>query len=50
VSFGSGPVVPGTGVCLNDLHYFGDVDEDAPNALEILGKLAHTEDYKSDGT
>ena len=33
VSFGSGMVVPGTGVCLNDLHYFGDVDPAAPNAL-----------------
>ncbi len=33
VSFGSGMVVPGTGVCLNDLHYFGDVDPAGPNAL-----------------
>lgn len=33
VSFGSGMVVPGTGVCLNNLHYFGDVDPAAPNSL-----------------
>ncbi len=33
VSFGSGIVVPGTGVCLNDLHYFGDVNQAGPNTL-----------------
>ena len=33
VSFGSGLVVPGAGVCLNDLHYFGDVNPAGPNAL-----------------
>lgn len=33
VSFGSGLVVPGTGVCLNDLHYFGDTNPESPNAL-----------------
>ena len=33
VSFGSGMVVPGTGVCLSDLHYFGDVNESGPNML-----------------
>ncbi len=39
VSFGSGMVVPGTGVCLNDLHYFGDINPDSPNALRPGGPL-----------
>ena len=33
VSFGSGIVIPGMGVCLNDLHSFGDVNQAGPNAL-----------------
>jgi gamma-glutamyltranspeptidase/glutathione hydrolase len=31
--YGCGIVVPGTGVCLNDFHFFGEVDPRGPNAL-----------------
>ena len=32
--FGSGVVVPGTGVCLNNFLYWADVTPDSPNRVK----------------
>jgi gamma-glutamyltranspeptidase/glutathione hydrolase len=37
--FGSGIVVPGTGVCLNNALYWGELDPRGPNALIPGGQL-----------
>ncbi len=38
--FGSGVVIPGTGVCMNNFLYWGDVDVSATNPLLPGGELA----------
>ena len=38
--FGSGIVVPGTGVCLNNFLHWGELDQNGPNALKPRAPLA----------
>src|SRR5260370_34409839 len=38
-AFGSGVVVPGTGLCLNNFLYWADVNPDSPNRVQPAGAL-----------